>query len=271
MNFDNYECEGQLNIFEVFDGAVPLKINKKVRLIELFGGIGSQAMALERLGVDFEHYRLIEWEQSAVNSYNAIHGTNFEKQDITKISAEDLQIVQTDKFCYIMTYSFPCQDLSVAGNMKGMAEGSETRSSLLWQVKRLLDECTELPQILLMENVQQVHSEGENRRNFQKWLNYLSEKGYKSEYRDMNACNYGIPQNRVRCFCLSWLGNYVYKFPQTIPLNVEANQYLEDCVSEDFYIKGERSEKLLDNWRKNNKILTDRQTDRQTDNRLVSV
>lgn len=71
------------------------------------GGIGSQAMALTRLGVDFEHYRLVEFDKYPVASYNAIHGTNFVPMDITKIKGVDLGITNTDLFTYIMTYSFP--------------------------------------------------------------------------------------------------------------------------------------------------------------------
>lgn len=94
------------------------KIKKPVRLIELFAGIGSQAMALRDLGVDFESYKVVEFDKHAVKSYNAIHGTNYEPRDITKIHGSDLEIIDTDKFEYIMTYSFPCQDLGIAGNQK---------------------------------------------------------------------------------------------------------------------------------------------------------
>ena len=132
------------------------KITKPIRLIELFGGIGSQAKALTNLEADFEHYKLVEFDKFAIKSYNIIHGTNFETSDITKISAKDLEIKDKDKYDYIMTYSFPCQDLSVIGTKKGMSKGSNTRSGLLWEVERLLDEMEELPQILLMENVPQV-------------------------------------------------------------------------------------------------------------------
>lgn len=125
----------------LFDEEYPqYKIDKPIRLIEAFGGIGSQAMALKRLGVDFEPYRLIEFDPMAVKSYNAIHGTNFKPTDICDIHAADLGIVDKDKYEYIMFYSFPCQDLSLAGKQAGMEEGSGTRSSLLFEVKRLLIE-----------------------------------------------------------------------------------------------------------------------------------
>lgn len=143
----------------MFDGAKKFKIDKPIRLIELFAGIGAQAKALERLGVPFEHYRVCEFDKYAIKSYNAIHGTNFETSDVTQITADDLGIIDTNKYCYILTYSFPCTDLSIAGRQQGMSKNSGTRSGLLWEVERLLDECNELPQVLLMENVPQVHAE----------------------------------------------------------------------------------------------------------------
>lgn len=112
----------------LFDGNQPLKITKPIRLIELFAGIGAQAKALERLGANFERYRICEFDKYAVASYNRIHGTNFETSDITQIKADDLGIVDTDKYCYVVTYSFPCTDLSKAGQQKGMEKGSGTRS-----------------------------------------------------------------------------------------------------------------------------------------------
>ena len=126
-----------------------LEITRPIRLIEAFGGIGSQAMALRDIGADFEHYRLIEFDKYAVQSYNAIHHTNFVTTDIRDVHGADLGITDKDKYCYLMTYSFPCTDLSVAGQMKGMSKadwesGKSTRSGLLWEVERILiDRLTE--------------------------------------------------------------------------------------------------------------------------------
>ena len=120
----------------IFDFMYETKIfNKPIRLIELFAGIGSQAQALKNLGIDFEHYKVVENDSYAIKSYNAIHETNFETSDITKISSKNLNIVDTNKYEYIMTYSFPCQYLSLAGKMRGMEKGSNTKSGLLWEVE----------------------------------------------------------------------------------------------------------------------------------------
>lgn len=223
----------------------PLKIDKPIRLIELFAGIGSQAKALKLLNANFEHYRICEFDKYAIKSYNAIHGTNFETSDITKITADDLGIVDTDKYCYIMTYSFPCQDLSLAGKQKGMAKGENTRSGLLWEVERLLNECSELPQILLMENVTQVHGK-KNIEHFNEWIAFLESKGYRNYWKDLNAKNFCIPQNRNRTFMVSVLGDYTYEFPQEFPLNKRLKDLLEKEVDEKFYLSDKMKNYILD-------------------------
>lgn len=240
----------QMSIFDFLgDEKQPFKIKNKIRLIELFGGIGSQAMALRDLGADFEHYRLVEWDKYPVASYNAIHGTNFKPMDICKVHGDDLGIVDTDNYTYLVTYSFPCQDLSVAGMQRGMTKGSGTRSGLLWEVERILTEIKAaykpLPQVMLMENVPQVHSK-KNFADFEQWLKFLEDLGYSNFWQDLNAKDFGIAQNRNRCFCVSILGNYDYKFPEPIELTTVMNDYLEEEVGEEYYVGGERAQKLID-------------------------
>ncbi len=223
--------------------------NRKVRLIELFAGIGSQAKALENLGVNFETYRVVEWDRFAMASYNAIHHTDFETSDIQKIHASDLGITETDKYCYIMTYSFPCQDLSLAGNQKGMTKGSGTRSGLLWEVERILDECEELPQVLLMENVPQVIGK-KNIKDFQSWRRKLESLGYSNYVQLLNAKDYGIPQNRNRCFMVSILGEYHYEFPKKQKLELKLKDMLEDNVDEKYYLSQEMIQFYISNSEK---------------------
>ena len=222
----------------------PLKIDKPVRLIELFAGIGSQAKALKNLGVPFETYKVVEFDKYALASYNAIHHTQFTTQDITQVHASDLQIVDTDAYCYLMTYSFPCQDLSNAGHQKGMTKGSGTRSGLLWEVERILDECDELPQILLMENVPAVVGE-KNARDFGMWCDFLESKGYTNEWQILNAADYGVPQHRERCFMVSFLGDYSYEFPEGGELKYFLKDYLEDKVDEKYYLSDEAVKGLI--------------------------
>ena len=208
---------------------------KPLRLIELFAGIGSQAKALKNLGVDFKHWYVCEFDKYAIQSYNAVHGTNFETSDITKLTASDLNITDTEHYNYLLTYSFPCQDLSNAGKGAGMEKGSGTRSGLLWEVERLLDECTELPQILLMENVPQVHGK-KNINDFNKWIEFLESKGYSNYWKDLNAKDFGIPQSRNRCYMVSVLGDYKYEFPTPIELKRKLGDLLEKDVDEKYYL-----------------------------------
>ena len=222
-------------------------IDKPIRLIELFAGIGSQAKALKNLGVCFEHWKVVEFDKYAIKSYNAVHGTNFETSDIRDVHAEDLEIRERERFCYIMTYSFPCQDLSVAGHQRGMKKESGTRSGLLWEVERILDECgTELPHVLLMENVPMVIAD-KNIEDFYAWREKLESLGYSSYVQILNAKDYGIPQNRARCFMVSILGDYSYEFPKKQPLRFMLKDFLEDEVDERFYL----TEKQIAYYREN--------------------
>lgn len=236
--------EQQLTIFDELCEEV--KITKQIRLIELFAGYGSQAMALERLGADFTHYKAIEFDRFAANSYNAVHGTDFKVTDIRDIHAEDLEVTDTDKYCYIMTYSFPCTDLSVAGKMKGMKKGSGTRSGLLWEVERLLKEMDEKPQVLLMENVPQVHGK-KNKEDFQSWISFLESDGYRNYWQDLNAKDFGVPQNRQRCFMVSLLGNYTYHFPKPKDdASIKISDLLENTVEEKYYLHSDKAKKLIE-------------------------
>ena len=90
----------------LFDLPQPV-INKKIRFLEFFAGIGSTAMALRDIGADFEHHLVCEFDKYAIASYNAIHGTNFETTDVRNIKGGDLRITNKDKYCYVLTYSFP--------------------------------------------------------------------------------------------------------------------------------------------------------------------
>ena len=249
-------------------------INKPIRLIELFGGVGSQAMALRDIGAEFEHYRLVEFDKYAVASYNAIHGTNFKTIDIKSVHGVDLGIKMRDKFTYLLTYSFPCTDLSVAGKMQGMSKadwenGKSTRSGLLWEVERILKELSEdeLPQVLLMENVPQVHGK-KNLADFNSWIDFLKSKGYQNFYQDLNARDYGIPQNRVRCFMVSILSDgYVgYEFPKPVELKTVMKDYLEDEVDEKYYINSEKAKKQIAELIESGVLPTDNRQ-QTTDNR----
>lgn len=137
-----------------------------------------------------------------------------------------------------------CQDLSAAGKRKGMKKGSGTRSGLLWEVERLLRETPELPDILLMENVPEVIGTN-NIKDFHLWQDFLVSKGYTNYVKILNAKDYGVAQNRNRCFMVSLLGEYNYHFPEPIPLTKCIDDYCEDIVDESYYINTEKAQNMI--------------------------
>lgn len=144
--------------------------------------------------MNYNLLKFCEFDQYAVKSYCAIHNEKEEKNlgDITKVEIESLPK------CDIITHGSPCQDFSVAGNQKGADEGSNTRSSLIWNSVQIIKQCN--PKFVIWENVKNVLSP-KHIKNFNKYINKLNELGYTSYYQILNACDYGIPQKREReCF-----------------------------------------------------------------------
>ena len=232
---------------------------KKLNIVEFFSGIGSQARALENIGIKKNVQATCEWDLHAFIAYDAIHeGTNIlpkvdsmTKDDIIKelskfvlsndgktpmqfktLCSYDINVLkrayssiirtknlvdvssikgeQMPENTDILTYSFPCQDLSNVGAFHGYNKGidreSGSRSSLLWQVGRILTDMKKLgktlPRYLVMENVPTLLS-NRHFKNFEAWINELKDLGYISKYIRVNARNYGIPQNRPRLLMLS--------------------------------------------------------------------
>lgn len=176
-------------------------------------------------------------EGSLREIYNNIQATH-NLVDISQVHGDELEIINPDQYTYIMTYSFPCQDLSLAGLRKGMSREGQTRSGLLWEVERILGECKEkrcLPDILLMENVPQVHGTG-NEEHFREWQLALEKMGYTSYWQDLIATDYGIPQIRNRTFMVSIKGEYCYNFPSPIPLQKRLKDLLEKKVDDKYYL-----------------------------------
>ena len=237
---------------------------KKFKIVELFSGIGSQARALENVGINIEVQATCEWDIHAFIAYDAMHKSTKILDDVEAMSKEEVfnqlrsytlsnngkepmtesvlhsysetvlkrilsaikrtnNLVDVSKITGkampnntdLLTYSFPCQDLSNVGAFhgynKGIDKDSGSRSSLLWQVGRILNEMKsynkQLPRYLVMENVPTLLSE-RHITNFKQWINELSNLGYVSKYTPVNARNYGIPQNRPRLLMLSvFVGN----------------------------------------------------------------
>lgn len=202
-----------------------------MRILELFSGYGSQALALENLGIEFTS-DISEIDKYAIQAYNQLHGETHNWGDITKIDETKLPYYD------LITYSSPCQDFSVAGLQKGGDLGSGTRSSLLWECERIIRAVK--PKYLLMENVKNLVGE-KHKHNFIRWLRVLENMGYQNFWKVQNAKDYGVPQNRERVFVVSILGCGQYLFPNPIKLEKRLKDVLEENVDEKYYL----SDKLI--------------------------
>ena len=197
-----------------------------LRVFEAFAGYGSQSIALRNLGIEHEVVAISEIDKYAIKAYEAIHGPTNNLGDISKINPSD--IPDHDLF----TYSFPCQDLSVAGKQAGLGKG--TRSGLLYECEKIIE--AKKPKYLLLENVKNLVGK-KFKPEFNKWLEYLEGLGYTNYWKVLNAKDYGVPQNRERVFVVSILGEHKpYEFPKAIPLDKCIADILEDEVDEKYYI-----------------------------------
>ena len=229
-----------------------------IKVLELFGGIGACSKALERLGIPYEIADYVEIDKYAVKSFNAIHGTNFEPQDITEWNKD----IQVD----LIMHGSPCQDFSLAGLQAGGDEGSGTRSSLMYETIRIVDKLR--PKYVIWENVKNVISK-KHKHNWDKYVSRMKELGYTSYGKVMNAKNYGIPQNRERVFTISIRDDLdqTFTFPEPKPLKLKLKDMLEEDVDEKYYLsdkmincfmsdgtgKYPRRERFLSNINKENK------------------
>lgn len=210
-----------------------------IKVFEGFSGVGSQRMALRNIGADHEVVAIAEIDKYAIESYTAIHGEANNLGDISKLQIEE--IPDHDLF----TYSFPCQDISLMGNKKGLEEGSGTRSSLLWECRRIIK--GKRPKYLLLENVKNLVGK-KNKADFDKWLFWLVEQGYTNYWKVENAKHQGVPQNRERVFVVSILGYHEpFEFPAEKPLETRLLDLLEDDVEDKFYLSQEIQDMFLYN------------------------
>ena len=215
-----------------------------IRVLELFAGIGACSKSLTNLGIEHEIVDAVEIDKYAIKSFNAIHGTNFEPQDITTWD-KDIE-------CDLIMHGSPCQDFSVAGRGAGGDKDSGTRSSLMYETLRIVEKLR--PKYVVWENVKNLLSK-KHRHNFDAYLDAMAKLGYVNDYRVLNAKNYGIPQNRERVFTVSIRLNsheyhsedgkyhgYVeypvanFRWPEKQELTKRLKDVLEDNVDEKYYL-----------------------------------
>ena len=204
-----------------------------MKVLELFGGIGACSKALERLGIDYEIADYVEIDKYAVKSFNAIHNTNFEPQDICEWDKD----IEVD----LIMHGSPCQDFSLAGKQAGGDKNSGTRSSLMYETIRIVEKLK--PKYVIWENVKNLLSK-KHRHNFDAYLETMEQLGYTNYYQVLNAKDYGIPQNRERVFTISILGDEKYEFPPKKELKLKLKDILENEVDEKYYLSDEWVKKI---------------------------
>ena len=209
-----------------------------MKLLSLFSGIGAFEKALTNLGIEYDLVAYCEIDKFASKAYSLIHGVpeylNF--GDITKINEKSLP---TD--IDLITYGFPCQDISTAGLQRGFfrEDGSKTRSGLFFDALRIIQATK--PKIAIAENVKNLTGK-KNVQPFQMVLNGLEEAGYNNYWSILNAEDYGIPQHRERLFIVSIrkdIDEGKFTFPAPVPLTTCMNDFLEDDVDESYYYSKE--------------------------------
>lgn len=199
-----------------------------IKLLELFGGIGACSKAFENLGIEHEIVDCVEINEDAVKSFNAIHNTNFEPQDITKWDKD----IKVD----MIMHGSPCQDFSLAGKQASGFEGSGTRSSLIYETIRIVKKLK--PKYVVWENVKNALNEP-HVQVVNDYINKLNELGYVSNYKLTTASYYGIPQERQRVIIVSILNGDKFEFPEEIHKANNLEDYIDfrdvDDLTNNFY------------------------------------
>ena len=206
----------------------------KLKVISLFSGYGTQELALDYIGVDYENVANCDILKIANIAYDSLHKT-------TLGNLGDISTVNEDNYpqCDLMTYSFPCQDISISGVQKGIQKG--TRSGLLFEVERILTK--NQPKYLLMENVKNLVSNN-HIENFKDHINFLNGIGYGCSWRVFNGADFGCPQNRERVFMISVYGMTNEEVNLKM-LNVDKHKkdripmrpFVENDITEDLFIE----------------------------------
>lgn len=196
-----------------------------LKVFTAFSGYDSQCMALDRMKINYELVGWSEIDKYAIMAHNAIYPQYKDRNfgDISKIDWEN--VPDFDLF----TYSFPCTDISIAGQQKGLEEGSGTRSGLLWECKKAIE--LKRPKYLLMENVKALIQK-KFLPYLHKWHSFLTEMGYTNFTQILNSKNFGVPQNRERVFMVSILGDAWFDFPKPFQSDKKLKDLLDENVDD---------------------------------------
>ena len=206
-----------------------------IKTLSLFSGIGGFEKALKNIGVEYDLVGYSEIDKFASKSYSVIHEVPETKNlgDITKINEKELP-----RDIDLVTYGFPCQDISSAGYGKGLFndDGTKTRSGLFFDALRIIEETK--PKYAIAENVKALTSK-KFKSEFELVLKSLDEIGYNNYYQVLDAKNYGIPQHRERVFIVSIrkdIDNGKFEFPEPFELKLRLKDMLENEVDKKYYL-----------------------------------
>lgn len=210
-----------------------------IKVLELFAGIGACSKALENLGVEHVIVDAVEIDPYAIKSFNAIHHTNFEPQDIRKWDK--------DTECDLIMHGSPCQDFSIAGKGAGGDKDSGTRSSLMYETLRIVEKLK--PKYVIWENVKNLLSK-RHVHNYDAYEEIMTNLGYVTFCDVMNAKDYGIPQNRERVYTISVKPNgeflnKTYNTPKPFPLKKKLKDFLDDNVDEKYFVSQKQLQGML--------------------------
>ena len=196
-------------------------MDETIKILELFGGIGSPRCALRNIGIPVKAIDYVEIDEKAVRSYNAMFEAELEYKTQSVVGYN----LKPD----ILIHGSPCQDFSIAGQQKGADEGSETRSSLMWETIHIIEQMGEWkPRYVIWENVKNVTSK-HMKANFNRYLSEMERMGYANNYEILDARQFGLPQARERVFTISVLNGDPFDFSDLIKTPMRnIKDFLED-------------------------------------------
>ncbi|MDB8657615.1 DNA (cytosine-5-)-methyltransferase [Streptococcus anginosus] len=221
-----------------------MKIDE-LNVLELFGGIGAIKKALIRQKIPHKTVDYVELDKNCVKSYNALYDEEFEPKSIVDYHPPDEKID-------LLMHGSPCQDFSRSGLKKGGTKGSGTRSSLLFETIRIIEEMNIKPKVVLWENVKGVLDRN-LRASFFHYLKEMERLGYENKYEILNAIEFGIPQKRERIFVVSILGNNYFDFAKLEKTQArDISEFLEKDASNLYEVRQESILRYIRGEPKNN-------------------
>lgn len=221
-----------------------MKIDE-LNVLELFGGIGAIKKALIRQKIPHKTVDYVELDKNCVKSYNALYDEEFEPKSIVDFHP-------TDEKIDLLMHGSPCQDFSRSGLKKGGTKGSGTRSSLLFETIRIIEEMNIKPKVVLWENVKGVLDRN-LRASFFHYLKEMERLGYESKYEILNAMDFGIPQKRERIFVVSILENNPFDFVKLEKTQArDISEFLEKDTSNIYEVRQESMLRYIRGEPKNN-------------------